>query len=58
MARHSAVAARYKGDIEDVPEVTRTNRGPFGLLEADNTLEGPIGVHLELLEADRSKRTG
>ena len=47
MARRIAVAARYKVDIEDVPEVTRTNRGPFGLLEADNTLEGPVGVHLE-----------
>ena len=45
MARRIAVAARYKVDIEDVPEVTRANRGPFGLLEADNTLEGPLGVH-------------
>ena len=36
MARRIAVAVRYKGDIEDVPEVTQTNQGPFGLLEADN----------------------
>ena len=58
MARRIAAAARYKVDIEDVQEVTQTNRGPFGLLEAENILKGLVWSILDHLEADNIWRTG